>query len=290
MNCKKCGAVLAEGDRFCMNCGENVSTPLNQEQGSVLNGSPQNVSEQNVNASMNYSNNMGNNQPGGGSYNNMPVNNQPTMNKNNGNGKYVVIGLGIVCVLIVAIFAISKVFSKDDTGSLTGSGSSGVIQTSNRSNYKVMFEGFSFEIPDDMVYEVNDDILLIGDEEGTWAVQVYLLEGSFSQIKGNIGQLQSNMNNAGYVASSASLKNVGGVEFITLEATLGGDNAILAFARANSMYVVGLAAMNLDNEFDYQILEKVASVVRSVNYTGNASNSIKGAKEFKLDAVEDLAK
>ncbi len=61
----------------------------------------------------------------------------------------------------------------DDTSGLTGGNTnSGIAQTGNKGSYKVSFKGFSFNIPDNLVYEEDSGILMIGDEEGTWVAQI----------------------------------------------------------------------------------------------------------------------
>lgn len=292
MNCKKCGSPLAENDQFCKNCGETVNSQSTNIGGQTPASMPNtnNLNQQNMNTTQpNYSNNMNSNQQGWANYNNAPMYNNQPMNKPSGNGKYIAIGFAIIVGIIAIVVVVSMVMNKDNNNSLTGGGSSSVTQPS-KTNYKVAFKGFTFEIPDNFVYEEDNGTLMIGNEEGTWAAILELEQGSFSQLKANKSQLQSLMQQSGYTASIASEKNLGGVDFITLEISASGQNAIAALAKANSMYFIGVTAMNQDNEFDYKLLETIAPIVKSAQYNGNTTNNISGNTKIDMSAISGLAK
>lgn len=309
MNCKKCGAPLTENDQFCKNCGEAVNSQsintgdqtsfgvANTNTNNNLNQQPMDNNVQpsysnniNNNAQPSYPNNMNNNQQQGwANYNNAPMYNNQPINKPSGNGKYIAIGFAILVGIIAVVLVISMVMSKDNNSNLTGGGSSNVTQPS-KTNYKVAFKGFTFEIPDNFVYEEDNGTLMIGNEEGTWAAILELEQGSFAQLKANKNQLQSLMQQSGYTASIASEKNLGGVDFITLEISASGQNAIAALAKANSMYFIGVTAMNQDNEFDYKLLETIAPIVKSAQYNGNTTNNISGNTKIDMSAISELAK
>ena len=297
MNCKKCGAVLTPEDQFCKNCGETVNSQTNnvgtQQPVETPNnnfGQPAGMGQPVNNAQPSY-NNMNNNGHGWQNYNNAPMYNNQPMNKPSGNGKYIAIGLAIIVGIFAIIFIVGMVTSKDDNNSLTsgGSNNTNVTQTS-KTNYKVNFKGFTFEIPDNLVYEEDDGTLLIGDEAGTWATILELEQGSFTQLQANKGQLQSMMQQSGYIASAATEKTLGGVNFITLEITKSGQKAIAALAKANSMYFIGVTALNQDNDYDYKLLETIAPIIKSAQYTGSTTNNISGTNKIDMSGISELAK
>ena len=178
----------------------------------------------------------------------------------------------------------------DDTSGLTGgNNNSGITQSGSKGSYKVSFKGFSFNIPDNLVYEEDSGILMIGDEEGTWVAQIEIEEGNFAQIKANKGQLQSMMQQSGFTSSIAQEKTLGGVEFITMEISASGQNAIAALTKANSMYFMGVTAMNLDNEFDYSLLETIAPIISSASMSGATSNMEIGSR-LDMNKIAEIAK
>lgn len=292
MNCKKCGSALTENDQFCKSCGTPVNeTNVNNQETNMNVGSTQNVNEyQNTTTNMNMGQN--NTQPSwAAGYSTQPTYNQIQQQKGNGNGKFIIIGI-IIAVAIFAGILVVGMFGGDDdtnTGLTGGNNNSNINQTGNRGNYKVSFKGFSFNIPDNLVYEEDSGVLMIGDEEGTWVAQIEIEEGNFAQIKANKGQLQSMMQQSGFTSSVAQEKTLGGVEFITMEISVSGQNAIAALTKANSMYFIGVTAMNLDNEFDYSLLETIAPIISSASYSGATSNMEIGSR-LDMNKIAEIAK
>lgn len=68
-----------------------------------------------------------------------------------------------------------------------------------------------------------------------------------------------------------------------------GQNAIATLTKANSMYFMGVTAMNLDNEFDYSLLETIAPIISSASYSGATSNMEIGTK-LDMNKIAEIAK
>lgn len=294
MNCKKCGSPLTENDNFCKGCG----TPVNE-----INSVPQ---EQNLNQNINTQNNNGMGTP----VNNYPQYSQPVSNSQpisyeqpKGNGSFKYVAVCIIAAAIVVAMVIYVMSGKNNNELNNGTNDNTNNQTTNTENnnnsnnnvtstsntYKANYNGFTFSIPDDLIYEIDYDELLLTDESNTWLAEIAIGEGSFSQLQANKIYLQTQLQSSGGTFTPAVEKTYRGVNFITLEGSLSGTNAIFAFARANSMYYMVIVVYNISNTYDYSILEKVAPVISSANYNGYTTN-IENKIKVNLDSISELAK
>ena len=303
MNCKVCGSPITENDQFCKNCG------------AIVNAKDEFNNNQNINSQINNNqNNINNyNQQVQETVRNIPtdqINNQPnynqtswtttnsysqpqTFNNNNKNSitKYIIIGIVIVAIIVGAIFAVTYFMNNDNSSNNTNNEDtpSQATPVSDSSSYKVSIAGFTFSVPDNYMYQTEGNSLMVGDEEGTWMAAFEIAQGSFSQLEANMGQLQPALQQGGYTVSAASKKTIGGVELITLEASYSGANMLLAMARANSMYFVGITCISLNNDFDYSILEKVAPIISSVEYEGDSTFNIETTGKLDMNIISPYA-
>lgn len=253
MNCTKCGAPLTGNDQFCRNCGAPVMNMQTNQGGYVQ---PQNNGGAINN--LNY----------GENYNKFP--------QKNNMSKYIIIGLAVVIVILIGVLIFFLVNNKNNTTSASTDKSDNnaeLVQTSNESSYKVNLGNFTLSIPDDLIYQRESNLLIIGDEAGTWAAQFGVYDGSYTQLNKNKAQFTTLAQQDGATATPGVEKTLGGVEFITTEYTYGGNNYLIAYAKGNAMYLFGVQIMNLDNEFDYDVLEKyIAPIVTSATYSDVATN------------------
>ena len=315
--CKNCGTVVdgqnnlnsfdilkpEEGVQPNVGIIPNVfDQPVNNQGMNQTNmGAISNVSEQPVN-------NQGMNQPNIGGMPNVfeqPVNNQgmnqpPIIFDNSSRNsfnpsnsfqpkksnfaiKLIFIGLAVVIVGLIAFLAVSLL------GNKSGSNGTNVSQSTTKT-YKVNYDNFTFSVPDNLVYDIRNDLLYIGDEDGTWMVQFEIVEGSFSQLVANKSLLQQTFQQSGYSVTPAVEKKLAGVDYITLEVGVDGQNMLAACARLNAMYLVGLSVYNVDNDFDYSVLEKMASIINSAEQSSSSTNNLSINKKFDFNLVSDLAK
>lgn len=266
MKCKKCGFQLTESDQFCRNCGAPVD----------------NISAQN--------NNVGLTGQSMQDYTTQSAIQQPiSQTSKKSNIKFIIIGIIIVAVIAVGVIVAINMFgSKKSNNSEVNNGDSSIVNN-NKSNYTVKFKGFTFKIPTNLIYETQTDAILLGDEGNTWAVYIEVLEASYSKILSNKSQLQSLYQSDGYTSSAAVEKTIGGMPFITLEVSKSGKNSLFGLTKANSMNIFAITAYNIDNEYDYKLLETVSSILSSAEY-GDATNNVSVFEKTDTSIIAELAK
>lgn len=293
MNCKKCGAPLVENDQFCKSCGAalNETSAQNNVGGSQpaftqnefggnqqpmnngMGGQPMNNYQQPTNGYMN-------------SYNSQPMYNQPQKSNNT---KFILIGIGVaVVVAVVAILIFALGVNNNNLGGNYGGTTNGSSTINNKSTYTVNFKGFTFKIPTDLVYETQADSILLVDEDRTWLSYIEVIEGSYNQLLSKKNQLQGFYQQQGFTSSAAATKTVGGLDFITLEISKGGQNALLGLTKANSMNVFGIEAYTQANDFDYDLLETVSSILKTAEFN-NVTNNMSGFEKIDMSGISGLA-
>lgn len=292
MNCKKCGFQLTVNDQFCKNCGTPVDNTSVQNNNVGLGSQQtqtymrpamqqQSVSQQPMN---NYNGHTMQQPSWTSGYNAQPIN-QPSKNSNT---KFIIIGIIVAVVIVGIIVAVSVFGSNKSNNSGPNNGGSSVVNNSN-SNYTVKFNGFTFKIPTNLVYETKSDAILLGDEGDTWAAAIEVIEGSYSQILSKKSQLQGVYQSSGYTSSAAVEKTIGGMPFITLEVSKDGTNSLLGLTKANSMNLFGITIYNMENGYDYKVLEKLSSILSSAEYSG-ATNNISAFEKPDTSKIAELAK
>lgn len=281
------------------NMGANNVNSVPNSQGVANNSLNGNISNQQMNYG-NYMNTaMPNNMP-----NQNPVSTNGVVNDADKKKKTMLIAgvAGAIVVVVLAVILTTNNIKNSDknnnagnnSGNNNGSevnngsgtnngGSNTVVPTpSSTSTYKVKYANFTFNIPDNMLYQVTDSELMLGDEDETWVAELVISDGSFNKLKSNMGQLQGLFNQNGFDAKPAELKNIGISEFITLEMLNGGINYLSAYTKMNSMKLAWIVYHNAENTVDYDALTKINDIITTATYSEQSTN-ITDSSKINLD-------
>ena len=301
MRCFSCGRELEETDLFCPNCGKPT------QKGSE----PASPSTNEVNnAPKNESNNTPNNNKGG----------------NSGVVKACIITVLIVAILAAVGFAVYSMFlvkdDDDDDDDDDNKTNTTVVSNEtpgnstdytnltpatpptsdnttpvtppvqNTSTYKVSFGGFTLYIPDNLVYQVDSgkEYISIGDSLSTWIAQASIQEGSYAKMKQNMNRLKPTFEQSyGVTVSNVEAVTIDGVEFIIVEASQSGSNALIAYTELNSMNIMCITIETENNDFNRDILNNLVYTVKTAEYVGKEEH-IEIKSKIKLKDAKEAAK
>lgn len=179
-------------------------------------------------------------------------------------------------------------------------GGTSTNQNPSTSAYNVEFAGFKLHIPDNLIYDedntTSDPMLLIYDELETWQTINTIVLGNYEKVKQNRSMLPSalveNMGLGAGTASPATVETINGVEFIIIEYSIGGENALVTIAGLNSMNVAFSIVYNENNDFSREPLESLANIISTAEYVGNEEyiefDDTEGMKEF-IEKMQEMA-
>lgn len=288
MFCKNCGAPLVEGDVFCRSCGANINNSNNNQQGNISTNTVKSIRRKKKKSDI-------------------------VTNIMIGCCALVVVASAVIIFVLVKNGTSSNIRFEGDYGDIpsnTDINNNEINNTSNgnlnlninsnsnintntnvvydSSSFAVKFKGFTFRIPNNIVYETRDDSILLQDSSGTWATYIEILDGSYDVVQTQKSELQAIYQNQGFTSNNLTEKNIDGINFITLEVSKSGNNALLGISGGDATHFFGTTVYDIENKFDYDILKTISKVLSSAVYSGD-SNSISSFDNPDLSKISGLA-
>lgn len=274
MNCKTCGSPLTENDQFCKTCGAAVPAqdtpvvpPVDNQPMSAMPEMPTPPVTPEAPAPTVAPEPVAAPQP---VVNTNPVGMNPTApapeKKQNNNIKYIVIGVVAIVAIVAGLFIFKTLGQKTEPNS---------VQPPQQTpkTYKVNYNGFTFAVPDNLVYKLDTTAMYIGDEADTWLAKIEIAQGSYEQLNANKGQLHTVLIQSGIPnVKPAEEKTLGGLTYLTMEASSSGTNVLASLTKINAMYFAFVLSQTKDNEFDYKVLETIAPIISSATPTDTTNN------------------
>lgn len=253
MNCKKCGNPLLESDQFCKNCGAPVNEINAQNQ---FYGMQQPINNGIIEEQMNN------------------YNSQSTDDKNikNNNKKTLLMILGLI--IIVAVILIIVLVGNNNNNS------------NKNSNYEVEFREFLFKIPVNLTYLAETDHMVLINKEKTQKINIQVIEGNYNDFSAKKDLLKDMYESINYNCK-IELKTIEGINFTILELTKDDTNGLYVITEANSTNLFGITIYNTNNEYDYNLLETIASILSETEYTG--INETITLETIDIEEISNLA-
>ena len=199
-----------------------------------------------------------------------------------------IIVFGVLAFLVIIIIILLSIILFGNNNNMKNKSQENEVASSTTKYQKVDFSGFSFMIPDDIIYENLNGVLYLGDEKGDWVIQLLVEKGSYATLKKNKTGLQTYFKEAGYVASAPQEKTVNKQEFLTTElSSSGGDKALVCYSRINAMNILGAFIEDRDNEINYKLLDKISIILQSIEVI-NESSKLSPSFDFDVTLPSDL--
>lgn len=255
--------------------------------------------------------NMGN-QPMNSQSMGMPTNNQqPMMNNQNFNGNlmpnpnqknnktlFIVIGVAILVVIaaVVLINVTSSNKSKGNTiNDFDNNGSNNQGQVSNDDDYdddddddsyvsngSITYKGFSIPKQKGYEYEINSDVLGIGND--TFATMVSIAYGDMANAEAIVNESIKEYQTDGYSATNAKSDSYNGKKAYTFEITSPeGIKVIWYLMEADAGYLFYGFSANNKYIIDYKDMKTTVSLLANAKYNGEYKLTSDEIKMIKPD-------
>lgn len=309
MLCKKCGYLLGANDTYCINCGEpvenkeeNIENVSNQKEDSleVLNLNDSFNEDSLVNVTIGdtkFENNI--------EENNMfdldkplkesKLDNEENYNldenitqeepkeeiesldlkekfevkesKNKSNNSFLM-GLLIGLLLMVIAIAVTYVLTRKLVNNNEKTEETNVV-TENK-DYKINYLGNIVKIPEEYLYEVKNNELLISAEDNNWTSETGLLVADFDKLKNNFAQIKNNVITLGFTVGNIEVKKINNKEHIVIEImSQMGVKFLCVYTKADDKSVFYTVLASKDNTYDYNALEEFSHIISNVEKTNN---------------------
>lgn len=211
--------------------------------------------------------------------NNYNGNVQSPNKKSSGALKFIIIGIVGVLVLSGIIFGVITFVNKNS--------SNGISKVS--STYQIEFGNFTFDIPNEYVYNAKSNYFVLNNKSDTWAVRFEVVTGQYKNYVANRTKVKEIIEKQGYVINNSQEKTLGGVTHYAMEATSNNMNYVITLAPADDTHTFILTAYSVSNTFDYSPLESVASVIKSAKYS-TSGNSISIENPIDFSIIEEFGR
>jgi len=137
---------------------------------------------------------------------------------------------------------------------------------------EVKLSGFTYKIPQEYSYEKDADYVSVMDKDESWIIQIGSTKSSYDILKNNKALLQETFKNDGITATAPQVKNIKDKEYLTLELDENSKKSIVAYSKFNSMYINVVLIRNTNNEYDYDKLEIANKIINDATFNEEELN------------------
>ena len=140
------------------------------------------------------------------------------------------------------------------------------LSAKNNAYTEVRLDGFTYKIPQDYSYEKDSDYISITDKDESWIIQIGSTKSSYDILKTNKSMLQQAFAKDGIIASAPKVQNVKDKEYLTLELDENSKKSLVAYSKFNSLYINVVLVRTTNNDFDYDKLEIANKIINDATF------------------------
>lgn len=255
VKCNYCGYEAEENEKFCKNCGANLTeqyhAPEEKPVVATINGEP------------------------------VVVNTTQTTNTKSNK---TLVTVGIIVAIVMALFICLLVvvaFTSDDYSNSSNDNTNIINNNSNDSidipntttpTNEVKFNGYVIDVPTDYTVEDSDNQLQLTHSSNQWRASINVVNADFDAIVTQSSTLKNYYENLGYTIGDIEFKTYSGVDVLTLEASLGDESAVLGIMKADSDNVFAIGIDSIRSGYDYAALETTIGILKNAKVDLNSSS------------------
>lgn len=192
-----------------------------------------------------------------------------------------------ILTLIIGVFIGKMFFSRNYCTTTTR-------RTTNTTKVKYVSDGknnvtnvgsFTYKIPEEYIYDKSSKGLLVYDTKDTFRIYIKTTNGSYEDMSGAKLSIRKTLEENGTAVNNIKELNIQDKNYLIVETIRGTSNKLVAFSDASNDYVFFIEIVNYSNNYDYDVLNIAADIVKNATYQ-EVESKMEGAS---INDVSDLA-
>lgn len=139
------------------------------------------------------------------------------------------------------------------------------------SSQTVVLEKHKITIPDDYQYEVDEELLYIGDNSGAWVIQLGITMGDFDTSAAKLPDFISMMEESGATVGNIIDQSFDGKIYKTIEMTVETEKAIFALTKLSDKYYAMVMVIITGDADATTVLKDAASILSTAEEQSSRS-------------------
>lgn len=125
---------------------------------------------------------------------------------------------------------------------------------------------YTFKIPTEYKYDKLDSGVIIYDTKGTWRIYIKASPGSYDNMASAKVSIEESLKTESINVVSIKESKIGDKNHLIIETSKNLVNRLMAFVNAGNDHVFYIEIVNVDNNFNYDILEVADDIINNVEF------------------------